>query len=344
MSLPHIAVASLGGTITMTPGTTGAGVTPTLGADDLIAAVPGLQRIASIETATLASLPGASLSFADVLSALDWAEAAVARGAHGVVLIQGTDTLEETAYLLDLHWSRPEPLVVTGAMRSPGVPGADGHANLLASVQTAASSPCGPLGAVVVMNDEVHAASRARKSHAASTAAFVSPVFGPIGVVSEGRVVYSNRPSRRTQLDRPPPGVYPRVAMIDASLGDDGTLLRLARSDGYGGAVISAFGAGHVPFDLAAAISEAIGTAIDDTGTAMTVVFASRTGAGSTLRHTYAFTGSESDLIARGALPAGWLDPYKARVLLWSLLAAGASPQRIRDEFVRRGGTPHDHD
>jgi L-asparaginase len=193
MSLPHIAVASLGGTITMTPGTTGAGVTPTLGADDLIAAVPGLQRIASIETATLASLPGASLSFADVLSALDWAEAAVARGAHGVVLIQGTDTLEETAYLLDLHWSRPEPLVVTGAMRSPGVPGADGHANLLASVQTAASSPCGPLGAVVVMNDEVHAASRARKSHAASTAAFVSPVFGPIGVVSEGRVVYSNR-------------------------------------------------------------------------------------------------------------------------------------------------------
>jgi L-asparaginase len=128
--------------------------------------------------------------------------------------------------------------------------------------------------------------------------------------------------------------------MIDACLGDDGSLLRLARSGGFTGAVVSAFGAGHVSFGLAEAIGEAVDGGGDAAATAMAVVFASRTGAGCTLGDTYAFTGSERDLIKRGAVPAGWLDPYKARVLLWALLAARASPERIREEFARRGGAP----
>jgi L-asparaginase len=336
MTRALVAIASLGGTITMTTEAGGSGVTPTLGADELITAVPELARVAALEAATLASLPGASLSFADVLGALRWADAAVARGAAGVVLVQGTDTLSETAYLLDLLWPRPEPLVLTGAMRPPGVPGSDGPANLLASVRAAASPRCRSLGAVVVMNDEVHAAARVRKAHASSPAAFVSPDFGRIGVLSEGALVVGNRPRRWLPLTPPSGGPHPRVAVIDTCLGDDGALLRLARSGGYRGVVVAGFGVGHVPSDLAEAIGEAVG----DTEAAMAVVFASRTGAGTTLRGTYGFTGSERDLIGRGAVPAGWLDPHQARMLLWALLAAGASPETIRQEFARRGGAP----
>lgn len=340
MTRALVAIGSLGGTITMTTGAEGSGVTPTLGADDLVAAVPDLERVAALEATTLASLPGSSLSFAELFAALRWAEGAVARGASGVVLIQGTDTLEETAYLLDLHWRHAEPLVVTGAMRAPGAAGADGPANLLASVRVAASPLGRSLGVVVVMNDEVHAAARVRKAHASKLAAFTSPDFGPIGMLVEERLVLGERPRRWPAFQAPAPGADPGIAMIDACLGDDGALLRLARSGGFTGAVVSAFGAGHVSFGLAEAIGEVVDGGGDAPAAAMAVVFASRTGAGTTLGDTYAFNGSERDLIKRGAVPAGWLDPYKARVLLWALLAARASPERIRDEFTRRGGAP----
>ena len=146
MRKPLVAVASLGGTATMTSETgNSAGVTPTLGVEELLAAVPGLSDAARLQAKTLAGLPGASLGFADVLEALQWAGTAVEAGADGVVLVQGTDTLEETAYLLDLHWGRPEPIVVTGAMRAPQPAGPHGPAHLPAPVlPPGATPPRGP--------------------------------------------------------------------------------------------------------------------------------------------------------------------------------------------------------
>lgn len=333
MSLSKVAVASLGGTITMTPGDGGTGVAPTLGAADLIAAVPELDRVARIETATLAALPSASLSFGDVLAALGWAEQVVDDGAAGVVLIQGTDTMEETAYLLDLYWDRPEPLVVTGAMRSASAAGAEGPANLLASVRTAAAPESRGQGVVVVMNDEIHAASRVRKSDSARTNAFTSPNFGPLGYTRESSVVYGSRPVRWAPLPTPPAGdAGPRIALVETFLGDDGDLLRLVQADRYDGVVVAAFGAGHVSERFAETVSEVLPT--------MPVVFATRTGSGTTLSHTYDFTGSESDLLRRGAVAAGWLHPRKARILLWSLVAAKVSGPEVAAEFARRGGLP----
>lgn len=332
MNSPRVGVASLGGTITMTPGTTDPTVSPTLGAEELIAAVPALRQAAHIEAKTLASLPGASLSFNDVLGALQWAESAVDGGCAGAVLIQGTDTLEETAYLLDLLWDRPEPLVLTGAMRAPSAPGAEGPANLLSAVITAAAPHSRHIGAVVVMNDKVHAASRVRKSDTTDVNAFTSADFGPLGRLREGSVTYGNRPSRWPRLPMPMAGTRPRVALLETSLGDDGRILCLALEDDYDGAVISAFGAGHVPREVAAAVGRA--------AERIPVVFASRTGAGTTLSNTYDFSGSESDLIRRGALAAGWLDARKARILLWTLLASGSTPAAITAEFARRGGSP----
>ena len=113
-SLPVVAVASLGGTISMTPSDAAGGVVPTLDAEQLARSVPGLPGIATIRTASLRQLPSASLRYDDLMEALAWAEAQVREGAAGVVLTQGTDTLEETAFLLDLFWKLPAPLIVTG--------------------------------------------------------------------------------------------------------------------------------------------------------------------------------------------------------------------------------------
>jgi L-asparaginase len=180
MAIPTVAVASLGGTITMIS-TSGRGVRPALSGEELIAAVPALAEFADIRATTLETLPGASLTFKSVLRALNWARAQVVAGAAGAVIIQGTDTIEETSYLLDLYWEAPEPLVVTGAMRSPQTPGADGPANLIASVRVAGDNTSRDRGVLVVLNDQIHAARRVRKTWASGPSAFESRSFGPLG-------------------------------------------------------------------------------------------------------------------------------------------------------------------
>ncbi|MGW1887175.1 asparaginase [Streptomyces sp. NPDC001970] len=333
MKQPRIAVGSLGGTITMTSGP-GSGITPSLEAGHLLTAAPGLDAIASLEATTLALLPGASLGHDDVLGALAWARKAVDGGAQGVVLVQGTDTLEETAYLLDLLWDRPEPLVVTGAMRSPVQAGADGPANLMASVIAAAHPASRELGVLAVMNDEIHAAARVVKSDSMAPDAFRSPVFGPLGRLVEGLPVYGNRPARHSPLPLPvgDADADPRVALLTTHLADSGDLLGMVTDAGYHGVVLAAFGAGHVPAPVAETVGKATGR--------LAVVLATRTGAGPIAEHTYGFAGSETDLISRGAVPAGWLPAAKARLLLWALLRLGSSPRRIRAEFARRGAHP----
>jgi L-asparaginase len=332
MGAPRLAVASLGGTITMTSGDTSHGVAPSLTAAELLSTVPSLAQIADVHAQTLVKKPGASLEFADVLDALGWAHDAVADGAVGVVLVQGTDTLEETSYLLDLHWDRPEPLVVTGAMRSPQQAGADGPANLLAAALAATAPASRGLGVLVVMNDEVHAAARVRKHDSTATDAFGSIPFGPLGRVHEGHVTYANRPDPWPAIPLPAHGRSPRVALLETCLGDGGDLLRLVIDAGYDGVVISGFGVGHLSATMADIVSKAVA--------AGPVVLASRTGAGTVLSRTYGFTGSEQDLIARGVIPAGWLDGRKSRILLRSLLATGAPPERIREVFRARSGDP----
>jgi L-asparaginase len=183
-----------------------------------------------------------------------------------------------------------------------------------------------------VMNDEVHAAARVRKRDSTATDAFGSIPFGPLARIHEGRVTYANRPNPWPAIPLPAPGRSPRIALLETYLGDDGDLLRLVVDAGYDGVVIGGFGVGHV----SAATADIVSKAVD----AGPVVLASRTGAGTVLSHTYGFTGSEQDLIARGVIPAGWLDGRKARILLWSLLATGAPLERIRGVFTIRGGEP----
>ncbi|SDK04618.1 asparaginase [Streptomyces indicus] len=322
--MDEIALLTLGGTIAMS-GRPVEGVVPRLSGAELTAAVPALKEYA-LDVRDAHAVPSSNLTFAQLFAVAEEAAQAVKAGAAGVVVTQGTDTLEETAYLFDLIWPHPQPLVLTGAMRNPTLPGADGPANLLAAVQVAASPEARELGALLVFNDEIHAARRVRKTHATSTATFASPDTGPLGHVVEGRVRVLARPPRLPALPATPGEA--RVALHTVTLDEDAPLLP-GLADTYQGLIVAAYGVGHVAAQLAPVLGEL--------ATRIPVVLTSRTGGGSVLTATYGSPGSESDLLARGLVNGGFLDPYKARILLRLLLWDGADRARIAEEFARRG-------
>lgn len=328
--MTRVRVLFLGGTIAMTMDElTGGELLPELGGTDLLAGVP-LPGDLHVEPVDVARVDSSALTFDICLRALDLAEEAVRDGVDGVVVVQGTDSLEETSFLWDLLWAHDEPFVVTGAMRSADQPGADGPANLLAAVDVAASRQCRGQGALVVLGDEVHAARFVAKRHASNPAAFASPELGPVGRVVEGAPVLLARLQRHTPLARPFPGErgWPRVGMVTAGLDDDPAAY-LAVAAVSEGLVVEGFGAGQLRPEVA--------EALDDVVARIPVLLASRAGAGAVATRTYGGRGSGSDLHRRGLVPTGHLDSLKARVLLRLVLAGadGADPE-ADPEAVRR--------
>ena len=256
----------------------------------------------------------------------------IALGCHGVVVTQGTDTIEEIAFGLDLLCTGDPPVVVTGALRNASLPGADGPANVIAAVRVAVSETARGLGTLVVMNDEIHAARFVRKSHTVNPGTFRSMATGPIGWLAEQDVRIAVRPSRRFHVAVPDNAVPPPVCLLKMSVGDDGRLLRYVPAAGFAGLVLEGFGGGHVPGDVAAP------GIIESLIEAMPVVLASRAGSGEVLRSTYGgFPGSETDLLRRGVIYAGSLDGPKARILLTLLLTRGADREGIRRTFADVG-------
>lgn len=325
-SVAQVLVVALGGTIAMTTSNTG-GVAPSLTAQQLVDAVPGLADTGiNIEVLTFRNKPGASLTIADLTELSGEIGNRLSGGATGVVITQGTDTIEESAYALDLLHPGPQPIVVTGAMRNPTLAGADGPANLLAAIQVAASPAARDLGCVVVLADEIHAARRVQKTHSTSLATFASPIGGPLGYVVEGRVTIVNHLTDRHVL--PVTTRQPRVGFYTATLGDDDVLLE-SIAELVDGLVVAGFGVGHAPEQWLDCLTKTAGR--------IPVVLTSRTGSGPVLAETYGFPGSERDLIARGLIPAGLLDPFKARILLRLALAADADHQQITAAFAAAG-------
>jgi L-asparaginase len=324
MSKPRILVLSLGGTITMVPSEAG-GITPKLGAAELVASVPALGEVAEIDARSPFKLPSPSLTTAGLVEVARTINEAFAAGFDGAVVIQGTDTIEESAFLLDVLVDSDRPVVVTGAMRGADAPGADGPANLLSAAIVAASPESRGLGTVAVLNYDIHAARFVQKSHTALPSAFLSPLAGSIGTLIERQARYyvrvTRNPSHSTAEGAPAP-----VALIKASMGDDGRLLAALPGLGYAGVVIEGMGAGHVPADVAPLVG--------DLAAKIPVVLASRAMTGPVFTRTYGYPGAEIDLIKRGVQPAGYLSGLKARLLLGLVLRSKKGAAAVAEAFA----------
>ena len=334
MSKPRIHILALGGTIATRPDASGA-MQMGLGADDLVLAVPLLGKLAEIEAETVSRVGSHSLSF-DQIHAL----AARIRSlkADGVVVTQGTDTLEETGFLLDLLLDLDIPVIVTAAMRNPALTSPDGPGNLLAAVRVACDSwvraHARALGILAVMLDEVYAASDVLKVHPTRLNAFASPQTGPLAALVEDRVVPLALPVRdaiesaRKKLGGAVGSAQP-VALFWMGLDEPGRLIEAMLVDrdrlGYRGAVLGAMGGGHLP--------ERTVEIVPRLATSMPTVVSPRAGGGPLLRQTYGGSSSEIALRQAGLIWGGRLNPLKARVLLETCLRAGLTRDTITGVF-----------
>jgi len=321
----RLLLVSLGGTITMTA-SAGPGIVPTLTGADLVAAVPALGGVADIEAVSPFRLPGPSLTLAHLREVARLLNERLAGDIAGAIVVQGTDTIEETAFVLDLLVGGDKPVVVTGAMRGPEAPGADGPANLLAGAIVASSPAARGLGTLVVLNDTVHAARFVQKASTFLPSTFASLTAGPLGSVIEGEARIDMRLTRRAVIAGGADGVDQPVALFTAVLGDDGRMLAGLPGLGYRGLVVEAMGVGHVPAAMVPALA--------NLAEIFPVVLSSRVASGPVFARTYGFPGSETDLLARGLIPGGALGGLKSRLLLSLLLGAGLQGRDLRDAFL----------
>ncbi len=309
------------------------GVRPTLSASQLLQAIPDLEAYARLRVIELMNKPSPHLTFDDLCRLDERVKQECATGADGIVVVQGTDTIEVTAFVLDIMGARDTPLVITGAMRAPHQPGADGPANLLAAISTAANLDCRGLGTLVVMNDEVHAARYVTKRHSSSPAAFFSDP-GPLGPIVEGcpQILFrpAAGPSLNTLPDRAQSHVFPKVAHISAEIGDDGRLVEAALDLGCAGLIVSGMGGGHVPPAMVPALTLA--------AEMIPVVLTSKCLGGGVLTGTYGYAGAEIDLLERGLISAGHLSASKAHAALTLTLHRGCTISEIRILFGKLNG------
>jgi L-asparaginase len=243
----------------------------------------------------------------------------------GVVVTHGTDTLEETAYLLDLTVSGDKPLVLTGAMRTASQVGYDGYANLLAAVRVAAAPEARGLGAVIVLNDEIHAARRATKMHTLSPSTFQSPGWGPIGRVEGDVVTVDQRIEREVFQWR---GLAGSVALLKLTVGAGPEPLEAALAHGARGVVIEGLGAGRVPPWWLPVVERARGRGLP-------VVIASRCPAGR-VWDEYGYSGAYRSLVDLGCLFAAGINGQKARIRLMVVLAVAGTTDDIRGLWDRQ--------
>ncbi len=312
-----VAVLTTGGTIAMWDDEKAGGAVPQLGAADFAAGLPA--DIPELRTEEIVNLPSSHFTL-ETLEAIrvrvaDWVERP---DISGVVVTHGTDTMEETAYLLDVTVPGERPIVLTGAMRTASGVGYDGYANLLAAVRVAAAAQARGLGAVIVFNDEIHAARRVTKMHTLSPATFQSPAWGPIGRLEGDRAVIQQR-SRRAVL--PWHGLARDVILLKLAVGVGPAALEDALSHGARGVVLEALGGGRVPPWWLPAIQQA-----RERG--CVVVVASRCPSGQ-VWDAYGYSGAYRSLVDLGCLFANDINGQKARIRLMVLLAAAQTDEEL---------------
>jgi len=327
---PLVLVLATGGTIA---GSAAPGLGYQAGAlpvDVLLAAAPGIAGVARLETATVAAIGSQDMDERVWLRLADHLARAAGRPeVAGIVVTHGTDTMEETAWFLDLVLAPAQPVVLTGAMRPPSAPDADGPANLLAAVAVAADPGARRRGVLVVADGHIHRARDLTKTHTTDLNALTSVGAAPLGTVAGSRVAWTPPlPAAGSSLPRPPfdwttlaaqlaGRSWPRVDVIYAHAGMDGALIAAAAAGGARGLVIAGVGSGNLS-------SAALAAAAAAARAGLIVVRSSRVAAGGVARNL------EVDDDALGFIAAGRLNPAKARILLLLALAAPGPHDLVR--------------
>jgi len=329
VSLPTVVVFSTGGTIASTRSSEEEGYTSNLQGEQLVAAVPGLDQVANIEVQNVVNVGSTNMTPALWLEVSRRATASLEREeVAGVLVTHGTDTMEETAYFLDLTVTSDKPVIMVGAMRAASEWDADGPRNLLNAARVAVSEEARGKGTFVVLNGEIHAAREVTKTHSLAVETFDTPEFGALGIVDADGVRFYRAPLRRQSIPVGPEVVLPAVDIIPNYAGSDGRLIRgLLKEGPVDGLVIDASGAGNIAGALFEAVKEA-----RELGVA--VVITSRTHSGRVLP-LYAGGGGGTTLHDIGCIFADNLSAQKARVLLIAALTRTSHPEELRAYFRR---------
>jgi len=320
--MARVAVVFTGGTISTVFDPVAGGNVPVLDGTAILARTTGLDEIAEVTAIDRGRTAASHFTFPQLLDlAAVLREALADPEVDGAVVVQGTDTIEETSFCWDLVLDGGKPVVVTGAMRASDEPGFDGPANLRDAVRIAASPVARGLGVVVSLGGTIEPADDVTKLHATALDTFGSPNGGSLGRVGPGGVtLFRARAGRRhVMADR----AAERVHLIVATVAMDASLLEAALDAGADGIVVAATGSGNTSPGLLAAAERAIRDGVP-------VALASRCPGGRATAG-YAFPGGGATWIRAGALPVGHLCALKARVALALGLGAGLD----RDGLIR---------
>jgi len=313
--MARVAVLFTGGTISMVVDPVAGGAVPALDGAAILARTPGLDEIAELVPLDRGMIAASHWTFARLLElAADLRRLAADPAIDGIVVVQGTDTIEESSFAFDLLVDTVKPIVVTGAMRNATDPDYDGPRNLRDAVRCAATAGLAGQGVVVVLAGTIEPASDVTKTHASALDTFKSLNEGRLGRVTNGEVALERRRGPRRPVLAPERVAGP-VPIVVATIGLDDGLIGAVRTLGPAGIVVEATGAGNTGAGLLAEAAAAIGDAIP-------VVLATRCPSGAA-SPGYAFPGGGATWLRAGALLPGTLTGPKARIALAIALGAG---------------------
>lgn len=307
---PAVAILATGGTIAGSGSSSSrdsAYVSASIGIDDLIAAVPGLGHIADLTGEQLLQIDSVNMDDQGMLTlARRTSQLLASDDVDAVVVTHGTDTLEETAYLLNLGLNTTKPVVFVGSMRPADALSADGPRNLRHAVAVAASSQAAGKGVLAVMNDEIHTARDVTKTHTLNVAALRSP-HGPLGCIVDDTPVFYRAPARphpwQTPFDLTELDSLPQVDILYAHANMTTATIDALVSSGTTAIIHAGMGNGYIPDHIALALAKARAAGVH-------IVRASRAGSGPVVRNAAAPDDTHDWLVVDDQ------NPQKARVLM----------------------------
>lgn len=324
--MSKVVVIFNGGTISMKVDEKIKAAVPNLTGEEIMSMVTGIESHAEVESYTFSSLPSPHVTPEIMLELSNYVKSFLNReDVDGVVVTHGTDSLEETAYFLQLTIKSEKPVVVTGSMRNSSELGYDGPANLAASICTATSIAARNRGVIVCLNNELNCASEVTKSHSMHLNTFQSPEFGPIGIVDSNEVRFYRESLTKEYIDTDK--IETNVQLIKSCAGMDGALIDFCVERGAKGIVVEAMGRGNLPPKMAEAVKSAI-----DKGVA--VVLVSRCYKGRVL-DSYGYEGGGKQLRDMGVIFGESMPGQKARIKLILALGKTNSIDEIRDIFEK---------